>query len=77
MWSQWACIHILMYVHIATKVWDQKRGNRDMHTGLHRGGDVCAQLFKGVGVDVGSQVYIHTSTGACTDSKEGVGPDKR
>ena len=33
----WPCIHILMHVHLLTKVWDQMKGNWDMYKGLHRG----------------------------------------
>ena len=33
MWGvRWTCIHVLMYVHILTKMWDQMRDDRVMHT---------------------------------------------
>ena len=54
--------------HILAKVWNQNRDVWDTHTGLHRGICVCTQLFIGDGVDVGSQVDIHTGTDACTHS---------
>ena len=56
MWKvRWTCTHVLMCIHILTKVWDLMRGdwdtlgpNRDVHDSI--------QPCKGDGADVGSQV---------------------
>ena len=54
-----------MHVHILTKVWDLKRVDWDTHMGPHKGTAVVTKLCKGIGADVGSQVYMHTYTDAC------------
>ena len=33
--ARWTSTHVLMHAHILTKVWDQSRGNSNMHTGSH------------------------------------------
>ena len=37
-----------MHIHILSKVWEQKTGDWDMHTGAYRGIHVCAHLCKGM-----------------------------
>ena len=34
---RWTCIHVLMHVHILTKVWEQRWGHWDTTTVPHRG----------------------------------------
>ena len=41
---RWTCINALMHVHILTKEWYQKRGDKDIHKRPHRGLHVCIQL---------------------------------
>ena len=62
------CIHVLKHKHILTKVWDCKRGNLNTYLGPYRGTHICVQLCKGVHIDVGSQVDLHSCTDVCTHS---------
>ena len=32
---RWTCIHIPIHVDILTKLWDQRRGDREMDIGAH------------------------------------------
>ena len=73
--ARWTYIHVLMHVHILTKVSDQKRvtgthtwDKTRMYMSVHK----CA----GGGVDLGSQVDIYSCTDACTHPNQGVGAEK-
>ena len=68
------CIHVLIHLHIVSKVSYQKNDAWHKHMGLHRGTHVHATT-KMVGEDMGSQVDIHTFSDACTVSNEGEGPE--
>ena len=49
MWgARWTCAHVLMHVHILTKIWDCKRGVWHMHEGPERRAHACTQLCKGL-----------------------------
>ena len=50
---RWTCIHVLMPVHIPTKVWEQITDAWNMHVGLHRDAHLCTQLCKRDGADMG------------------------
>ena len=54
MWPLWTCIHVLILVHILTKVWDKMKGECNIQTGQHRGTHVCMQLCKEDGADIES-----------------------
>ena len=74
--SQWTCLHVLMYVNILTKVWNQKENAWHMHAGPDRGAHLCTQLCIGGGAYMNSHVDMHTCTDACTHSNQGVAPDE-
>ena len=69
---RWACIHVLMHVHILNKVGEQKWGNWDTNTLTYRGTQISIKLCIGSGADMGSQVDINSCTDACTHSNQGV-----
>ena len=71
---RWTCKHVLIHVHIPTKVWDQMRDFLDMHSGPHKGTSFCTNTPRG-GADMGTQVDMHICTDACTNSNQVVGPD--
>ena len=68
----WTCIHVVMHVHILTKVWDQMRGYWDVHTGPHRGTHLCTQLCKGWR-SMAFQMDKYTHTDACLQPSQDVG----
>ena len=80
-WSRYgeSCrhVHVLVHAHILTKVWDQNRGDWNLHTGWHSSTHFCTQLCKGVGADMESWLDIHTHTDACTHSNQYIGPEYR
>ena len=39
-------MHVLIHVHILTKVWKQRRVDWESHMAPHRSAHVCAQLHK-------------------------------
>ena len=63
-----------MHVHILNKLWEEKWGDWDTHTGTHRHNQCSMKLCIGGGADMVSQVDINSCTDACTHSKQGVRP---
>ena len=57
----WTCKHILMHVHILTKVWNQIRNDTWDHTGKH----MFACNYGKVVEQTGNLVDMHT----CTDAQ--------
>ena len=56
MWGvRWTCTHVLMYIHILNKVWDQMRGDRHTHGAIFRHTCLCTIMQRG-GV---KWTYIH------------------
>ena len=50
MWQvRWACIHVLMHVHLLVKVWNEKRSGWAMKIGMKRVTHIWGQLYKRVG----------------------------
>ena len=69
------CIHVLICVHILTRVWDQKRVTVT-HMQCHTWTVTFSHTCKRHGIDMGSHVNMHTSTDAYTHSKQGVGSEE-
>ena len=72
---RWTYIHVLLHVHILTKVWDQKWCDCDKLTMPHIHCHVSMKVFKGSGGEMESKVDINWCTDACTHSKHSLGPE--
>ena len=59
-----------MHVHILTMVWDQKRGDWNLHRGAH----ISKQLCKSDEADMESQENMHTCNDAYTCPVQDMGP---
>ena len=80
MWGvKWTCIHVLMYVHIITEVWNQRRGDWDInvdHTGAHMfTHNYAKRMEQRWGVrwtSIHVLVYIPIVLGHCLFKKRGI-----